>query len=216
MPRRTSAVCRPAAFIATHDLMALPVAHAGVEAVVMRTLVELVCAVVRREGLTPGEDYDHPSPATLAAPQLTALLQALATLARVGPAWREAFDVAWLTRALVHALSRDPPAWRGWTRGLASAAVTEDSPPLKLAPQQITHLLGEEDSLFSAVTAGAGDTFMSGPPLDMAEHGVMLRPTIAFQWPLDPRPDPWHVVVPPPPQSASAVPPARVGYWPQW
>ena len=195
-------------------MMASPGEHSGVEAVVVRTLVELACAVVRRGGMTPGEDYCHPPPATLAAPQLTALLQALATLARVGPAWRDAFDVAWLSRALVHALSRDPPAWRGWTRGLTSAAA--DSPPLSLTPQQISHLLGEGDSFFSAATAGAGDTLMSGPPLDLAEHGGMLRPTIVFQWPLDLRPDPWHVVWPPPPQPASAVPPTRVGHWPQW
>jgi len=138
VPRRTSVVRRTAAFVATPPFrpMTSPVesSTAGVEAVVVRTLVELACAVVRREGLTPGVDYYHPSPATLAAPQLTALLQALATLARVGPAWREAFDVPWLSRALSLALSRDPPAWRGWTLGLASAAAVAYSLPLKLSP----------------------------------------------------------------------------------
>jgi len=192
----------------------------GVEAVVVRTLVELACAVVRREGLTPGVDYHHPCwllrrlaqtiPATMAAPQLTALLQALATLARVGPAWREAFDVAWLSRALSLALSRNPPAWRGWTRGLASAAAAAAyTPPLQLSPQQITHLLGEEDSFFSAVTAGDP---MIGGQLDLEKHGALLRPTIAFQWPPHPQPPP----PPPHPQPASAVPSTRVGDWPQW
>jgi hypothetical protein len=129
----------------------------------------------------------------------------------VGPAWREAFDIAWLSRALSLALSRDPPAWRGWTRGLASAAAEAAaySPPgIKLSPQQITHLLAEEDSFFTAATAG--DTLRGGPELDLVQLGALLRPTIAFQWPPQPHPPPSH------PQPAPAVPSTRVGDWPQW
>jgi len=208
--------------------MASPVEHSapGLEAVVVRTLMECACAVVRREGLTraPAGDYYDPS-AILAAPQLTALLRALATLARVGPAWREAFDIAWLSRSLSRALSRDPPAWRGWTRGLATAPADSPSLELSLTPQQITQLLREEDSFFSAATEG--DVYpvpgyrLVGPTLDLAEHSAFLRPTIAFQsrptrvpiafqWPPDPDTELGEA------QLSFAVPSTRVGGRPQW
>jgi hypothetical protein len=181
-------------------------------------------SVARREDMIPGRAYHDEDGGSLASirdfyadtpsflhgtGRFSALMKPLlGRLACVSRSWRAA-----ISSALLRELSHNPPAWRCWTRGLASAAAEAavDSPALMITRQQVGEWLRLEDAFFLEVTNCDSADGMSG--FTVEQHGALLFPTIAFQ---------------PPPQtgvsgeggSSTAIkailPPTKIGGYPDW
>ena len=163
--------------------------EAVIPPLLVRCLVENACAAARRETqslfLVKGGDhrrlYDfvrRHSPAECHfSPALCCALQTLGKLACVGRSWRDAVRADSVDVALTRAITRDPPAWRGWTEGLSSEeAAANDTSSFNLTSSQVLTLLKQEDA-FLAACRGAG---MWEADVTLETHGKLLRPAVVF------------------------------------
>jgi hypothetical protein len=165
------------------DVCCDSVDEAAIPLLLVRCLVENACAAARREttsltflGGDRSRLYNYAyrdSPAECEfSPVLALTLKTLGKLACVGRSWRDAVRADSVDVVLTRAISRDPPAWRGWTEGLS----TVPDASFNLTASQVLSLLKQED-VFLAVCRGLG---MNVADVALETHGKPLRPAIAF------------------------------------